>query len=70
MRTSEWAMMGRQRRASKTLPLSWSGDIDLVSQYPERVTDAGELLQPLNRDRRRFVLGLSELARCYYACRR
>ena len=30
VRTSEWARMGCRRRASKTLPLSRSGDVNLV----------------------------------------
>ena len=35
-RTNEWARMGRQRRASKTLPLSQLGDVDLVKQDPRK----------------------------------
>jgi len=34
MRISEWARMGCRRRASKTLPLSWSGDVKLVLWDP------------------------------------
>ena len=33
-----------------------------VARPKKRVTGAGQLLQPLNRDRRRSLLGSSELA--------
>ena len=47
---------------SKTLPLLQSGDVDLVCETGERVTSAGQLVQPLNRDRQMSLLGSSELA--------
>ena len=63
--------MGRWRRVSKTLPLSRGQATSIwCRETQERVIGAGQLLQPLNRDRWRSLLGSSELARCCYGCRR